>query len=275
MEETENQKPPELFSISVRVRPLQSGSLPLAHGYHIFSLLLNIISTSDAPLAEKLHNDDAFKPFTVSPLIGKVLRTGAQILVSCDTALSLRLTFLDSAIFSHFMDGAVKWGNKPVNIAGIPFSVEEVVTAPSKDLTVSFMRYKEIVDRASALRQIDLEFITPTVFRSGGKRNNIFPEPSLVFGSYFNKWQALSPVKMSDGLVSFFDKISVTRYKLETRIWDFGSYQEVGFYGITRFEIGRNLPDDITLKINVLADFTQFCATGAKTTMGMGQTRRL
>jgi CRISPR-associated endoribonuclease Cas6 len=120
-----------------------------------------------------------------------------------------------------------------------------------------------------------MEFLTPTVFRSGGKRNNVFPEPALVFGSYWNKWQALSPVKMDDALNSYFEKISVTRYRLETGIWDFGSYQEVGFSGTCRFEIDPSIPDDKKACINALADFAQFCGTGAKTTMGMGQTQRI
>ncbi len=265
----------ELYSIAVAVRPLQAGSIPLAHGYHVYALLLNIIRSSDAALAEKLHAGETVKPFTVSTLTGKMRRNKAQLAISSDTTLYLRYTFLDSAVFSHFMDGALRWGSRPVEIAGLSFSVEEVVTAPRADLSVSFFSYQGILREANATRQIDMEFVTPTVFRSGGKRNNIFPEPALVFGSYWNKWQALSPVKMNDDLNSYFENINVTRYQLESGIWDFGSYQEVGYSGACRFEIDRNLPDDKAVLINALASFAQFCGTGAKTTMGMGQTRRI
>jgi len=265
---------PELYSISVALRPLQAGVIPLAHGHHTHALFLNIIRTSHSALAEKLHASEAAKPFTVSTLSGKMRRNRAQLAVSTDTVLSLRLTFLDSAVFSHFMDGALKWGEKPVDIAGLPFRLEEVVTTPRAGLPVAFQSYQGILNDTTVLHQIDMEFITPTVFRSGGKRNNVFPEPAMVFGSYWNRWQALSPVKMDDNLNSCFEKISVTRYNLETGIWDFGSYQEVGYYGICRFEIDRSLSDDEVAGINALADFARFCGTGAKTTMGMGQTRR-
>jgi CRISPR-associated endoribonuclease Cas6 len=181
---------PELFSIAVAVRPLQAGMIPLAHGYHIYALFLNIIRTSDPALAEKLHAGEQAKPFTVSTLSGKMPRNKAQFAISPDVPLSLRLTFLDSLVFSHFMDGALKWGARPVEIAGIPFRVEEVVTAPREGIPVAFSSFQGILDTADNSRQIDLQFIAPTVFRSGGKRNNIFPEPELVFGSYWGKWQA-------------------------------------------------------------------------------------
>lgn len=89
---------PELYSISVVMRPLQPGAIPLAHGYHVYALFLNIIRASNPVLAEKLHADDAVKPFTTSTLIGKTYRKGAQLTISMETALSFRLTFLYSLL---------------------------------------------------------------------------------------------------------------------------------------------------------------------------------
>lgn len=273
--EKDNGYLPELYSISVAVRPLQAGAIPLSHGYHVYALFLNIIQMSDSALAEKLHASETAKPFTVSALTGKMRRNGAQLDISPDTTLSVRFTFLDSTVFSHFMDGAIRWGEKAIEIAGVSFCVEEVVTAPRKGLPVAFMSYQEVLEDSDTSRQIDMEFITPTLFRSGGKRNNVFPEPALVFGSYWNRWQALSPVKMGNSLNSCFEKINVIRYRLETAIWDFGSYQELGYSGTCRFEIDRSISEDKVASINALADFAFFCGTGAKTTMGMGQTRRI
>ncbi|MFC1968566.1 CRISPR-associated endoribonuclease Cas6 [Chloroflexota bacterium] len=273
--EKESEHIPGLYSISVAVRPLQAGVLPLAHGYHVYSLFLNIVRASNPLLAEKLHAGDAVKPFTTSILTGKMRRRGAQLAISPDAPLFLRLTFLDSAVFSHFMDGAIRWGERPVEIAGLSFRVEEVETIPRKDSPAAFQSYQGILDDADTSGQIDMEFLTPTVFRSGGRRNNIFPEPALVFGSYWNKWQTLSSVKMDDNLSSYFEKITVTRYRLQTGIWNFGSYQEVGYAGSCRFEIDPSVTDDKVVYINALADFALFCGTGAKTTMGMGQTWRV
>ena len=266
---------PELFSVLVVVHPLQAGVIPLAHGYHVYALFLNIIRASEPVLAEKLHASEQTKPFTVSTLNGRMPRNRAQLTIPPDTNLSLRLTFMDSTVFSHFMDGAMRWGDKPVEIAGVPFRVEEVVTTSRDDTPICFESFQGLLNAADNSRQIDLEFITPTVFRSGGKRNNIFPEPILVLGSYWNKWQALSSVRLNDDLNYYFDKVNITRYRLESKIWDFGSYQEVGFSGVCRFEIDKNVNDDKLAMINALADFAQFCGTGAKTTMGMGQTHRV
>jgi CRISPR-associated endoribonuclease Cas6 len=265
---------PQLYSISLAVSPLRDGIIPLAHGHHVYALLLKIIKGSSPELAEKLHSGESVKPFTVSTFRGKLYRNGAELKVTKDNTLSLRLTFLENAVFSHFIDGALKCGDRQVEIAGLPFRVEEVETTPRRGSPVAFLSYRSILENADTLRQIDLEFITPTVFRSGGKRNNVFPEPSLVFGSYWSKWQALSPEKMDDDVSTCFDKINVTRYCLETGIWDFGSYQEVGFNGTCRFEIDRAVPEAQVREINCLADFAYYCGTGAKTTMGMGQTKR-
>ncbi|MBA7586214.1 CRISPR-associated endoribonuclease Cas6 [subsurface metagenome] len=138
---------------------------------------------------------------------------------------------------------------------------------------MSFQSYQGILDSASAGRQVDLEFLSPTTFRSGGK-NIIFPQPELVFGSYLNKWQTFSPIKLDDSLPSWFDKVMVARYRLQTHILDFGSYREVGFTGKCRFELDKATPDKVVVTLNALADFALYCGTGAKTTMCMGQTRR-
>ena len=67
----------------------------------------------------------------------------------------------------------------------------------------------------------------------------------------------------------------IAKYKLETRILHFGSYQEIGFEGKCTVEIAPEVPEETVRSLNALADFAFYCGTGAKTAMGMGQTRRL
>jgi len=82
-------------------------------------------------------------------------------------------------------------------------------------------------------------------------------------------------VKLDDTISSWSDRIVVARYRLETHILNFGSYQEVGFTGRCRYELDKNTPEEVAHALNALADFAFYCGTGAKTTMGMGQTKRL
>lgn len=266
---------PDVYSVKVTLRPLQEAVISPAHGHQVNALLLNIFRLSTPALAEELHDSDSAKPFTVSTLQGRLMASERGFRVNPESAYYLRFTFLKSEVFSHFLAGALKWESRPLEVGLATFHVEEINPALPGDSLTSFDSYEGILSRASAHYQIEMEFLSPTAFRSGGRRNVIFPDPGLVFGSYFNRWQAFSPVELDDAVTSWLEKMLVARYRLETRLLDFGSYQEVGFSGRCRFLLDRNTPEEITTGINALADFAFYCGTGAKTTMGMGQTRRV
>jgi len=266
---------PDVYSVSVTLRPLAEAVISPAHGYQAYALLLSILRMSDQSLAEELHRLDGAKPFTASPLQGRFGRAEGGLKVIPASTYSLRITFLKSDIFAHFLDGAIKWGDNAVELGADSFKMEEVNPASKKDELVDFNTYQGLLDGAPDQRRIELQFLSPTAFRSGGKRNVVFPTPELVFGSYLNRWQAFSPLKLDDTISSWFDSIVVARYRLETRILNFGSYQEVGFTGRCRYELDKNTPEEVSFAFNALADFAFYCGTGAKTTMGMGQTKRL
>jgi len=265
---------PDVYSVSITLRALTEGVISETHGYQAYALLLSILRMSDQSLAEELHRLDGAKPFTVSPVQGRFGRVEGGLKVIPASTYSLRITFLKSDIFAHFLNGALKWGDNAVDLGLVSFRMEEVNPGFRRDSSTDFQSYQGILNGASAQHQIELQFSSPTAFRSGGKRNVVFPAAELVFGSYLNRWQAFSPLKLDDTISSWFDRIVVARYRLETHILNFGSYQEVGFTGRCRYELDRNTPEEVTLALNALADFAFYCGTGAKTTMGMGQTKR-
>lgn len=264
---------PDVYSVSLTLEPLTEEVIPPTQGYHAYALFLNLLRASAPALAEELHSSDGPKPFTVSPLHGKFRRAENGLRLLPNSKYFLRLTFLRSDVFAHFLDGALKWGDNTLELGPALLRMEAIDTL-SANAPPSFHSYQGILESASAERQIELEFLSPTAFRSGGRRNVVFPEPELVFGSYLNRWQAFSPVRLDDSVSSWLDRMVVARYKLETRILHFGLYQEVGFTGRCRFELDKNTPEEVVVVVNALADFAFYCGTGAKTTMGMGQTRR-
>lgn len=266
---------PEVYSVSVKLRALKEVVISQAHGYQVYGLFLSVLRMSSQSLAEELHELDGAKPFTVSPLQGRFGRAGEGLRVIPEARYSLRFTFMKSDVFAHFLDGTMKWGDNTVELGSGSFQVEEVNPASKKDSSTGFQSYQGILNGASAQHQIELQFSSPTAFRSGGKRNVVFPAPELVFGSYLNRWQVFSTVKLDDSISSWSDRIVVARYRLETHILNFGSYQEVGFTGKCRYELDKNTPEEVAHALNALADFAFYCGTGAKTTMGMGQTKRL
>lgn len=264
---------PEVNSVSITLQPQAEAIIPVANGYQAHAFFLNLMGRSSPSVAEELHSSDQTKPFTLSPIQGKFERAKSGFLkVIPQSRYSMRLTFLQGDVFAHFLDGALKWGDKIIELGPAVFKAVEVNTMGSPGC--SFHSYRGLLEQACAERKIKLEFTSPTTFRSGGKRNVVFPEPQLVFGSYLAKWQAFSPIKLDTNLLPWLEKAIVARYKLETHILSFGSYQEVGFTGRCQFELSQDTPEEVVIDLNALADFAFYCGTGAKTTMGMGQTNR-
>jgi len=273
MFKTDDLSAPELFSCLLTLRPLEDSVIPVGHGHWAYALALRLLGTSTASLTEELHSSDGLKPFTVSLLHGHLSRRKGEVMLNREVRASLRLTFLRGSLFAHFLDGVLRWGDAEIQLGPAYFRVEKVETCPMSTNTASFNTYLGIITRASCDRHIELELISPTAFRSGGKRNVLLPEARLVFGSYLNRWREFSPVEVED-VTPWLDEIILSRYRLRTSILDFGFYQETGFIGKCRFELASDIPENVAKSLNALADFAFYCGTGAKTTMGMGQTRR-
>lgn len=266
---------PELYSTSVTLQPLSEATISPTQGYQTYAFFLNVMKSSSPLVSAELHGIDGPKPFTISPLQGKFLRKKDGLVILPDNHYSFRLTFLKSDVFAHFLDGAMKWGSKPVQIGAASFRVNKVDTLPAASPTACFSSFQQIYDNATTDIQIRLEFQSPTAFRSAGKRNVLFPEPATVFIGYLIKWQAFSAIKIDSGINQWLTKAIIARYNLETHMLNFNGYQETGFIGKASFELDKNTPSETVRLINGLADFAFFCGTGAKTTMGMGQTRRI
>lgn len=244
-------------------------------GHHAYALFLKLISQTNSKMANELHESASAKPFTISPLQGKFQRAEKNLRIMAGADYWLRLTFLNEELFSYFMDATLKTASQPLRLESAIFHIDKLAVTPADSPLCGHHHYQNLLDSAPLHSKISLQFLSPTAFRSGGKRNVLFPEPTLVFGSYLSKWQQFSPHKIDESIAKSFSKIITARYKLATRILHFASYQETGFEGNCTFELSDDLPEDTVKTLNALADFAFYCGTGAKTTMGMGQTRRL
>lgn len=263
-----------LYAVLLKLKADGDAIISPTQGYHAYGLFLSLIGQSNPNLADELHDSDSVKPFTVSPLWGKLQRAGKDLKVIGGNEYSVRLTFLKEDIFAYFMDAVLKAVSQPLRLESAIFHIDHVVLRHEDSSFSCHQSYQEVFAASQPLRKISLQFLSPTVFRSGGKRNVLFPEASLVFGSYLSKWQHFSPIKVKEPTADWLEKITVARYKLNTHILHFNSYQEVGFEGQCTFELPADSDEGSVKTINTLADFAFYCGTGAKTTMGMGQTRR-
>lgn len=265
-----------LHAILLKLKLEADAVIPPTHGHNAYAMFMELLRKSTPRLAAELHNPSPLKPFTISPLQGKFQRISKGLLkVNAGAECSFRLTFLRGDVFAYFMDAVLKSTGHPLAVSSAIFFIDSVVVDQSESQQCKHQDYEEVFSSACPSPKISLQFLTPTAFRSGGKRNVLFPEAKLVFNSYFSKWQHFSPIKMVDSLTKYWQDIILARYRCVTRMLDFGTYQETGFQGNCVYELPDFLNEDQVKALNALADFAFYCGTGAKTTMGMGQTRRL
>jgi len=266
---------PMLHAALLRLKSLDEVAISPTQGHHAYALFLNLINQSNKHIATELHESASAKPFTISPLQGKFQRADKNLKTITGSDYSIRLTFLQENLFAYFMDATLKAAEKPLRLESATFKLEQVVLDHDDSPLCNHQSYEELLSKPLPQKQIGLQFISPTVFRSGGKRNVLYPDSTLVFSSFLNKWQQFSPVAMDESAARYYSKMIIARYKLATRILHFNSYQEVGFEGSCTYELPSDIDENSAKAINTLADFAFYCGTGAKTTMGMGQTRRI
>jgi len=264
-----------IYSVVVNLEVENDVEISANLGHHALALFLSLIARSDGHLAQKLHSAEDHKPFTVSTLQGKFSRRKDSIFMHAGAPCWLRITTLEENVFARFMDGMLKSGHR-VSLDKAILRISGIVTHPQGSSWAGFTSFETILEQAACERKVSLQFTSPTVFRSGGKRNIAFPSPELVFGSLFSKWNYFSPFKLDSSLLKAVqDHVLLSRYKLETKMLNFNNYQELGFLGSCEYTANDRLPQDSLKALSALADFAFFCGTGAKTTMGMGQTRRM
>jgi CRISPR-associated endoribonuclease Cas6 len=264
-----------LHSLVLKLEAQNEAVIPAGTGHLTLANFMDRIRKIDPSLSSGLHSLDGLKPYTVSALQGEFKTTGYRMQIAPGQVYSLRYTLLNGSIpFSGLCSCLKK--EPSLRLDQAVFSLSEIISDPGLSPLAGFTNFKKISEQAVSRRTITLKFSSPTAFRSAGKRNAIFPHPSLVFGSYLNKWNSFSPHKLDEKVKDICEaEVVPSSYKLETTMLDFGSYRELGFTGWCTYLLPRSITEDIVVCLNALADFSFYCGTGAKTAMGMGQTRRV
>jgi CRISPR-associated endoribonuclease Cas6 len=258
-------------SILVSIEPTGDASCPGLGGEAVHALFYTVLQAKLPELAARLHQPRGELPFSISPLMGCPVRQGYCCLYQGEKA-AFRITFLQeellTAAISAFFNAAA--ADKAFDLCGTQVRIREVVLSGNK--LVSFSSFEKIVAEAQPENTLTFEFASPTCFKSE-RVQLLFPEPRLVFSSLLRKWNAFSPVKLPAELAESFASIKVASFNLRTQLVRFSRYKIIGSTG----RITYALPKDSShlAALNALADFAFYCGTGAKTTMGMGQTRRL
>ena len=254
-------------------------------GHHAHAAFLSILKKSNPEVAEAVHAHAAQKPFTVSPLIGKMGKRGNLRHIKAGTECKLRFTFLDDELFQNFGKAFFTLAMPPIQLGKAVFQVRQMISHATEERSWGKSEtYAELIQSAKTDTQMSFRFYSPTAFRRltprGQKtRNDAYVDLVRCYQSWVNKWNAFAPIKLDKTeILAFITEYGqVMSVKTESRKLNFGEHIEIGWIGTCAcvFYPENSLDPELLRAANCLANFAFYAGTGYKTTMGMGQTRRI
>ena len=268
----------ELGILKVALMPEAVATFKSSPALSLHAALLRRLELVTPDVSLALHNapkgaPSSEHPWTVSSLLGSLHRERDNFVATPENIYYVRITALAPQVI-YALDSAFNpdhpFGKEPLMLEHVPFSV-----VPEQSHWEQLATYASLLTRARPFRNIPLEFLSPTGFRTrqGGL---VSPEPLICIGGYLRKWRAFSEIILEEEAVLEFAENHMTmgRTYLRPVMHRLGKYSKRGFVGRVEWRADNSLPDLLRF-INALVDYAIYCGTGAKTTMGMGQTRRI
>jgi len=238
-------------------------------GRALHAVALQLLRSADATLAQEVHTGDGPRPFSVcGPFVGDDERLAPRLVPA--TSYRLRISAL-TAPTAAALARALEPERRPVELA-----LDEVIVRLER-VEATTDTYEGLRDRyfptGPVRRTIELTFLTPTSFHSGGKDVPL-PLPELVFGSLLERWNAYAPFTLSPGVRDFAREcVGIAHYDLKAWVVNVAGGRHAGFVGRCGYRVLRYDPY-WTRALCLLADFAFYSGVGIKTGMGMGACRR-
>ena len=273
------------YSIVVTLTPTRETTVRATMGRQAHAAFLKTVRESDEALAEVLHLPDMpVRPFTVSMLQDTPPARDGRLRLSPEETYWLRFTALYQPIFERFMARFLHGAGRPViRLGSAVLLIKEILATPEGHPWAGYSSWGQLVQEAEPRPEITLDFASPTAFGFGqkewGKKVMVLPLPETVFGSLARSWNVLAPPPFGmdrQGLRAYLDEYVVVKRirDLRTQMLRFRRSKQVGFVGrVTYGLMGED--NGVRAQLNALADFSFYAGVGMKTTMGMGQCRRM
>lgn len=267
-----------LSSLVVTLRAGRPLRLPAYLGRAVHAAFLRLVAQAEPALAAQLHAPDERRPFTCSDLWG-VRRQGGQMALAPEREVYARFTGLTAAVSARLEELAAA-PPPTIEVEGVPLTVLAATLDPTVHPGAGRATYEDLAGRhllssGAPSPHVELEFVSPTAFRSAG-RTVPLPLPGLVFGSLVERWNAFSPVAVSEEARRFAEEcLAISRFRLSTHTLA-GKEQalRIGFIGRCRYT-ALNRDRYWLGVIQMLADYAFYAGVGYQTTVGMGQARRV
>ena len=273
------------ISTQISLIPETDVTLRPTMGHYTHAAFLAILKESNPEIAETVHAPAAQKPFTVSPLIGKMKKQGNLRYIRAGTECRLRFTFLDDGLFQYFGKAFLTPTMPPIRLGEAVFQVRQMVSHATEERSWGKSEtYAELVQSAKMDTRMSFRFYSPTAFRGmtprgQETRKDAYLDLVRCYQSWVNKWNAFAPMEFDKAEILTFvrEYIQLTSIATETKKLNFGKHTEFGSVGTCAYAFypEDSLDENLLRAANCLANFAFYCGTGYKTTMGMGQTRRI
>jgi len=244
-------------------------SLPRFTGYVARGLLLTMLGRVDPALAQRLHEPQVQKAYSVTPLRFKSkARTEDGYVLDPAFPCRVRFRFLAEGYVRRLIDYFT--GRGEVLIYDTTFRVAS--------MSLRSKEYSELEEEAEPLGSFRLRFKSPTYLSSMGSRYNVlFPEPVQVFSSLMRLWDAHSTSKKygREGLGAYKEwlgrHVGVTGHGLRTVLADMKRKRAVGFKGWVSYEMDSE--DGWNRTTVALARFAEYSNVGGNRTGGFGEVK--
>ncbi|HQH37167.1 MAG TPA: CRISPR-associated endoribonuclease Cas6 [Anaerolineae bacterium] len=274
-----------LYSIVLTLTPTRATTVRATMGHQVHAAFLQTVRESDATLAEVLHLPDLpARPFTVSPLMETPRAYEGRLHLTPEETYWLRFTVLYPPIFERFMTRFLRGEGRPIiRLGDAILLIREILTTPEGHPWAGYSSWGRLAAEAQPARELTLDFVTPTAFGFGqqtwGKKMIVLPAPEPVFDSLARAWNMFAPAPLQvdrEALRAYLAAHVVVKRleNVNTQMLAFSRAPQVGFVGrVTYGLMGDN--DIARAQLTMLADFAFYSGVGYKTTMGMGQARRV
>jgi CRISPR-associated endoribonuclease Cas6 len=237
-------------------------------GRLVHAAFLNIVRELDAPLAQKLHDENQHKLYTTSPLWADTLR------VKAGQDVYVRFTFLDPALAALFVEKFLLYGRShTMQIDHIRLSITDVYATPNGHSRAGKLSLDS--DESPLFNKVTLKFLTPTAFsRKNGKREEYLTDmqPQYVWKYARRMWGYAGgndPRQDFDVWCQTYTQIESSELQLEQR--HFQDFSVPGVSGQVSYCLEDSTHEEYHRLWCYLVRFMAFSSIGYKTTMGMGQ----
>ncbi len=272
----------QFHALIINLQARHEAILPASHGNLAQAAFLGTIDATAPELARALHDHHQRKPYTLSKLHGSMQRRKGELYLPAGWEGSFRLTLLHSSLFNAFMQQLLSAPTFDLRLGSAHFNLSHIYGAPGSHPWCGYATAEQLLAAAAAEAEIRLDFHSATSFNltaksdSGRERVLVLPDPGRVWSSLRAKWQDFAGRPIPADFEKWVERNVVVKQmrRWETKSWRYKGKSLLGGRGDVIF---KALDDDQAMRRwwNLLADFAFYAGVGRKTSLGMGQCRRL